>query len=42
MSRWGHSALAPAGERCGDQEVATYLAQMNAMMREFLRIEAER
>jgi hypothetical protein len=31
-----------AGERCGDQEVATYLAQINAMMREFLRIEAER
>jgi len=30
-----------AGERCGDQEVATYLAQINAMMREFLRIEAE-
>ena len=29
------------GERCGDQEVATYLAQINAMMREFLRIEAE-
>jgi hypothetical protein len=31
-----------AGERCGDQEVATYLAQINATMREFLRIEAER
>ena len=31
-----------AGDRCGDQEVATYLAQINAMMREFLRIEAER
>src|SRR3984893_4583612 len=31
-----------AGERCGDQEVATYLAQINAMTREFLRIEAER
>ena len=30
-----------AGERCGDQEVATYLAQINALMREFLRIEAE-
>jgi hypothetical protein len=27
-----------AGERCGDQEVATYLAQINAMMREFLRM----
>jgi hypothetical protein len=31
-----------AGERCGDQEVATYLAQINTMTREFLRIEAER
>jgi hypothetical protein len=31
-----------AGDRCGDQEVATYLAQINAMTREFLRIEAER
>jgi hypothetical protein len=31
-----------AGERCGDQEVATYLVQINAMMREFLRMEAER
>jgi len=30
------------GERCGDQEVATYLAKINAMTREFLRIEAER
>jgi len=27
---------------CGDQEVATYLAQINAMTREFLRMEAER
>jgi hypothetical protein len=31
-----------AGDRCGDQEVATYLAQINVMTREFLRIEAER
>ena len=31
-----------AGERCGDQELATYLLQINAMTREFLRIEAER
>ncbi len=31
-----------AGERCGDQEVATYLAQINARTREFLRIQAER
>jgi hypothetical protein len=29
------------GERCGDQEVARYLAQINAMMRQFLRTEAE-
>jgi hypothetical protein len=32
-----HSA---AGERCGDQELGTYLTQINAMTREFLRIEA--
>jgi hypothetical protein len=31
-----------AGERCGDQDVATYLAQINAMTREFLRIGAVR
>jgi hypothetical protein len=31
-----------AGERCGDQQVTTYLAQINAMAREFVRIEAER
>jgi len=31
-----------AGERCGDQEVVTYLTQINSMTREFLRIEAER
>jgi hypothetical protein len=31
-----------AGEHCGDQEVATYLAHINAMTREFLRIEAAR
>jgi hypothetical protein len=30
-----------AGERCGDQELATYLVQINAMTREFLRIDAE-
>ena len=30
------------GERCGDQEVAKYLAQINAMMREYLRIGAEK
>ena len=26
-----------AGERCGDHDVATYVAQVNAMKREFLR-----
>lgn len=31
-----------AGERCGDQEVTTYLAQINGMTREFRRIGAER
>jgi hypothetical protein len=31
-----------AAERCGDQEVATYLVQINAMTREFLRLAAER
>ena len=30
-----------AGERCGDHDVATYLAQVNAMKREFLRFGAE-
>jgi hypothetical protein len=29
------------GERCGDQDVATYLAQINAMKREFLRFAAD-
>jgi hypothetical protein len=29
-----------AGERCGDHDVATYLAQINAMKREFLRFSA--
>ena len=31
-----------AGERCGDQEVATYFTQINAMAWEFLRIEFNR
>ena len=30
-----------AGERCGDHDVATYLAEVNAMQREFLRFGAE-
>ena len=30
------------GERCGDHDVATYLAQVNAMKRQFLRFAAER
>jgi hypothetical protein len=31
-----------AGERCGDHDVATYLAQVNAMKRQFRRLAAER
>jgi Transglycosylase SLT domain len=31
-----------AGERCGDHSVATYLAKVNAMKRQFLRLAAER
>jgi hypothetical protein len=31
-----------AGERCGDYDVATYLAQVNAMKREFRRFSAAR
>jgi hypothetical protein len=31
-----------AADRCGYQEVATYLVQINAMTREFLRLAAER
>ena len=30
-----------AGERCGDQDVATYLAQVDAMKRQFLRLAAD-
>jgi hypothetical protein len=30
------------GERCGDHEVATYLARVDAMKRQFLRLAAER
>jgi hypothetical protein len=30
------------GERCGDHAVATYLAKVNAMKRQFLRLAAER
>jgi hypothetical protein len=29
------------GERCGDQDVATYLAQVRAMKRKFLRIASD-
>jgi hypothetical protein len=31
-----------AGERCGDHDVATYLAQVKAMKQEFLRFAVER
>lgn len=34
--------LLAAGERCGDQDVATYLARLNAMKREFLRLAANK
>jgi hypothetical protein len=30
-----------AGERCGDHDVATYLAHINAIEREFLRFAAD-
>lgn len=30
------------GERCGDHDIATYLAQVNAMKRQFRRLAAER
>ena len=30
-----------AGERCGEHDVAIYLAQVSAMTREFLRLAAE-
>jgi hypothetical protein len=30
-----------AGQRCGDHDVAPYLAQVSAMTREFLRLAAE-
>jgi hypothetical protein len=33
--------LLTAGERCGDHDVATYLAQISAMKREFLRFAAD-
>jgi hypothetical protein len=29
-------------ERCGDHDVAAYLAQINAMKRQFLHLAAER
>jgi hypothetical protein len=30
-----------AGERCGERDVAAYLAQVSVMTREFLRLAAE-
>jgi hypothetical protein len=30
----------PNGERCGDHDVAAYLAQINAMKRQFQRLAA--
>jgi hypothetical protein len=32
--------LTTPGERCGDHDVAAYLAQINAMKREFLHLAA--
>jgi hypothetical protein len=40
FARRGFRAL--AGERCGDQSVATYLGKVNAMKRQFVRLAAER
>jgi Transglycosylase SLT domain len=37
-----HRFYLTAGERCGDHDIATYLAQVNAMRQEFLRIAANR
>ena len=31
-----------AGERCGDHDVATYLAEVNTMKRQFLHLAANR
>jgi hypothetical protein len=39
FARRGYSLT--TGERCGDQDVATYLGQVNAMKREFLRFAAK-
>jgi hypothetical protein len=30
------------GKRCGDHEVAAYLAQVNAMKRNFMRLACEK
>ena len=40
FARRGFHAV--AGERCGDHAVAAYLAKVNAMKRQFLRLAAER
>jgi hypothetical protein len=36
-----HGFSLAAGERCGDHDVAAYLAQINAMEREFQRFAAD-
>jgi hypothetical protein len=38
----GHGFHPLAGERCGDHRVAAYLAEINAMKQQFLRLGAER
>jgi hypothetical protein len=37
-----HGFYLTAAERCGDHDVATYLAQVNATKQEFLRLAAEK
>jgi hypothetical protein len=37
-----HGFYLTAGERCGDHDVATYLAQVNAMKQEFLRFATDK
>ena len=36
-----HGFRPAPGERCGDHEVAAYLARVNAMKREFARLAAD-
>ena len=38
----GHGFYLPDRERCGDHDVATYLAQVNTLKQEFLRFAADK